>query len=131
MSDNINDKDKNIYDNNDLVSDDINKETPDNLEANEEIEQTRKIAKITALQVKKEKSYHKSFAEKIIIKINDKISEIKNAEPKKRMKILSSYFALMLIIVLILTDIIPILPNAYNRFYVGNSFVIGETQGGV
>lgn len=144
MSDNINDKDKNINNGEDLVSEEIKTQenadaqdlpSEENLSAqtNEKEDNTKPnspIAKLTALPIK-EKSYHKSFLEKILIKISDKISEIKNAEPKKRIKILSSYFALMLVIVLILTDIIPILPNAYNRFYVGNSFVIGETQGGI
>lgn len=92
---------------------------------------TRKISNVVTLPVRNEKKYHKSFAKKIILKINDAITELKNAEPKRRMKIISLYSSVLLIVILILTDIIPILPNAFNRFYVGNSYVIGETQGGI
>ena len=49
--------------------------------------------------------------------------------PEKRLKVLISFSSVFLLILLIITDIIPILPNAYNRFYVGNTYSIGETQG--
>lgn len=93
---------------------------------NDEIENNSKVITFSP-----KKDYHKNFIERIILKASGVISEIRSAEPKKRAKIISLYSSIAFIIILILTDIIPILPNAYNRFYVGNTYVIGETQGGI
>lgn len=60
---------------------------------------------------------------KLLSRVFNKIS------PEKRLKVLISFALVFLIVLLVFTDIIPILPNAYNRFYVGNTYSIGETQG--
>lgn len=67
----------------------------------------------------------------LINKLNRKISEFKKKDPNKRAKLIFILSSVALIFLLIFTDIIPILPNAYNRFYVGNTYHIGETQGSV
>jgi len=108
---------------------DVSKLESNTQEAQTQNEETENNPKVIPFSSKKD--YHKNFIEKIILKISTVISEIRSAEPKKRVKILSVYSSVALVIILILTDIIPILPNAYNRFYVGNSYVIGETQGGI
>ncbi len=73
--------------------------------------------------------------EKLINKINEKVKKtffiFDRIPPGKRMKAISLMVLCLILILLIFTDIIPILPNAYNRFYIGNTYSIGETQGGV
>ena len=108
-----------------------NSDKDEGAEEETDAQSTRKISNVVTLPARNEKKYHKSFVKKIILRINDAVTELKNAEPKRRMKIISLYSSVVLILILILTDIIPILPNAFNRFYVGNSYVIGETQGGI
>ncbi len=76
-----------------------------------------------------------SYDETIISDVKSKVSDVylkyRNTEPKKRRKITILSSLAVILALLILTDLIPILPNAYNRFYIGNSYTIGETQGGV
>ncbi len=50
---------------------------------------------------------------------------------EKRKKYVTVAVVCFVVVMLIFTDLIPILPNAYNRFYVGNSQTIGETQAAV
>lgn len=76
-----------------------------------------------------------NYDEAVISDVKSKISlwylRYKNTEPKKRKKLTILFSLAITLLILILTDLIPILPNAYNRFYIGNSYTIGETQGGV
>ncbi len=77
----------------------------------------------------------KSYDETVLSDIGGRISSLylkyKNTEPKKKRKMTVLFSIALVLALLILTDLIPILPNAYNRFYVGNSYTIGETQSGV
>ncbi|MBQ4528726.1 MAG: hypothetical protein II998_11725 [Clostridia bacterium] len=55
-----------------------------------------------------------------------KLRKFIKKKPGKRVII---SLVVLLLAVLVLTDLIPILPNSYNRFYVGNKYTLGETQG--
>ncbi len=69
--------------------------------------------------------------EKISRKVKRAFLLFEKIPPEKRTKTISVMLIALLLILLVFTDIIPVLPNAYNRFYIGNSFVIAETQSAV
>ncbi|MBR5506456.1 MAG: hypothetical protein IKV88_00225 [Clostridia bacterium] len=53
-----------------------------------------------------------------------------NSLTKKQKTIRTTVFsAIFIFVILVMTDIIPILPNSYHRSYVGNYYVLGETMG--
>ncbi len=59
--------------------------------------------------------------------VANKIYEFSKLEKNKKIKKATTYLIIFILAVLILTDIIPILPNSYHRAYVGNQYTIGET----
>lgn len=133
LSDNTNDK--NTYHNDEAatkldttqkvsIPDDTNEVNEENI--NEVYGEVEEVS-----EKQEDFSYRKNIFARIIYRVFEYIDELKNTEPKKRLRIISSFSIAALLVILILTDLIPILPNAYNRFYVGNSYVIGETQGGL
>ncbi len=142
MSDGINEN--NNQENDEIMStqdtDDINEEVIQETEADDAIEQndpeiqsenqTQDVTDTETISDNNPPHRHNIFL-RIIYRILRYIETLKNTEPKKRLRIITSFGVCVLVVLLILTDFIPILPNAYNRFYVGNSYVIGETQGGV
>lgn len=136
-SDNSSDIVVNIYNNPaDKQEDDISENTDntDNINDTDNTEnKSNSVVSNTVNNIKRtsNKNSGSNILKYLSYKISNVISDLKNAEPKKRLKIISMYSSCILLVVLIFTDIIPILPNAYNRFYVGNSYVIGETQGGI
>ena len=48
-------------------------------------------------------------------------------DKKKRNKLIATYTIVFVLVVLVLTDIIPVLPNSYHRSYVGNQYTVGDT----
>lgn len=54
--------------------------------------------------------------------------KLHNVERKKLIRNISVVSCILFILILIMTDIIPILPNSYHRSYVGNRFTLGETR---
>ncbi len=61
--------------------------------------------------------------------ISEIVLHIRGMDKKVLRKKLFIYVPIFVLVMLILTDIIPILPNSYNRSYVGNTHALGETQG--
>ncbi len=64
----------------------------------------------------------------IIYLIAVALLKIHNTDRKKLVKTLSIWGCVLLLIIFILTDIIPVLPNSYHRRYVGNRYTLGETR---
>lgn len=139
LSDGINEN--NIHENEEIMSADEKEVTTDEvleetgtsddiIEQNEE-ELPNETPTDAETKNNTEHTYRRNILSRIIYRILEYIEFLKNTEPKKRMKIITSVSVCVLVVLLVLTDFIPILPNAYNRFYVGNSYVIGETQGGL
>ena len=60
--------------------------------------------------------------------ITGKISRFMALDKRKQKKYLITFAIVVILLTLILTDIIPILPNSYHRSYVGNRYTLGETQ---
>ena len=58
-----------------------------------------------------------------------KIYEFNSLTKKQRTTRTTVFFAVLIFLILVMTDIIPILPNSYHRAYVGNDYVLGETVG--
>lgn len=61
--------------------------------------------------------------------IASKIYAFSQLDKRKRRNRIVTFIAIVLLAVLIMTDIIPILPNSYHRSYVGNQHTLGETRG--
>jgi len=82
-----------------------------------------------------DEAYEDSVSLNIIAKIRYYINLYKARldamEPERRKRTIIITAVCVLLVILVFTDFIPILPNAYNRFYVGNDYLIGETQSGV
>jgi len=126
--------DKDIMENDDTVlniSDDAeNDGSYEYFEETEALEEATQYEENT-IDESIDNTFYNSIIHRLIRSINEKVFKLKNTEPKKRAKIILSMSFCILLVILVITDFIPILPNAYNRFYVGNSYVIGETRGGV
>ena len=58
-----------------------------------------------------------------------KLRDFRMLNPAKRKKYIIIASIVTILFVLVITDIIPILPNSYHRSYVGNSYTLGETLG--
>ncbi len=61
--------------------------------------------------------------------IASKIYAFSQLDKRKRRNRIVAFIAIVLLAVLIMTDIIPLLPNSYHRSYVGNQYTLGETRG--
>lgn len=78
--------------------------------------------------VPESKTVDKKIADNIKEFAENKIHRFKNSDSSQKKKILITVAVILFLILLVLTDIIPILPNSYHRMYVGNSYVLGETM---
>ena len=58
----------------------------------------------------------------------NKIYAFSKLDKKKKVRLITTYSVIFILTFLILTDLIPILPNSYHRSYVGNQFTIGQTS---
>lgn len=58
-----------------------------------------------------------------------KVREFRLLNSAKKRKILTVTAVVILLFVLVITDLIPILPNSYHRSYVGNRCTLGKTMG--
>ena len=56
------------------------------------------------------------------------IDKYSNLDKKKRKKIVLGLLLALILFFLIITDIIPILPNSFHRSYVGKSYELSDTQ---
>lgn len=140
MSDNINDKNINehidqieeeITETEEVVSDDIPVNDTNDEAINEEEQTEKENVEEDAEEIADDVYEEESIDEKLSNKFRNLLYSINRIPTEKRVKVITFFSVIAFITLLILTDIIPILPNAYNRFYVGNSYVIAETQNAV
>jgi len=68
-----------------------------------------------------------SFMSNLKIVLASVIYKFSKLDKKKRNKYITIYTIIFVLVVLILSDIIPVLPNSYHRSYVGNQYTVGET----
>lgn len=57
----------------------------------------------------------------------DKLYEFNQLSKKQKTVRTTVFLVVLVFVILVMTDIIPILPNSYHRAYVGNEHILGET----
>lgn len=98
-------------------------------EETEELSQTQETGEDEVCDEYDDASYDAHVLSRFKLFVAQKIYAFGQLDKKQKRKRIFISAVVLVLLVLIFTDIIPILPNSYHRSYVGNKYTLGETMG--